>query len=79
MDRPRLLAAWVKATRRLGLMGQSSSREALHLVALALDTPLPHLRDGSAAPPTTPLPTPSSEPVGQPVLRSPAAMPLTDR
>lgn len=44
MERPRLVQAWVKAARKQGLVADDASREALHLAALALDTPAPQLR-----------------------------------
>lgn len=44
MDRPRVVNAWVKAARKLGLVADDNSREALHFAALVLDTPTPSLR-----------------------------------
>lgn len=68
MERPHLVQAWVKAARKHGLVADDTSREALHLAAMVLDTPSALLRH--AARPKT---------AAQPVLRSPAAMPLMDR
>ncbi len=40
MERPRLMAAWMQATRTAGLMQDEAAREALALAAIAMDTPV---------------------------------------
>jgi Zn-dependent protease with chaperone function len=43
-DQAKVVQAWIKATRKMGMVGDDSSRESLHLAALALGVSTPSLR-----------------------------------
>jgi hypothetical protein len=44
LERPRLVAAWVKASRAMGLVADDRSREVLLLAGVVVDSPTPTLR-----------------------------------